>query len=226
MAQDTDQLRAQLDRQRAEISDTVDQIENRVSPTHVIGRRRDKIARRLTDWKDTILGNDEPDYPPPRNRRRAPSPELTYSSSSHGTAGSEDTSASEQLSDIGENLRQRVESTAADASDAVQEAPAVVRRRTRGNPMAAGAVALGAGWLIGSLLPESRPERQAVRRVEPQLSDAASTVKQEGRQLADELEEPAQRAVDEVKATGRQAAAELKDHSATAAENIREQAGS
>ena len=61
MAQEPDQLRNQLDRQRAEIAGTVDQIENRVNPSHVLARRSDRIKRRVTDWKDAVFGNDEPD---------------------------------------------------------------------------------------------------------------------------------------------------------------------
>jgi gas vesicle protein len=205
MAQEPDELRAQIDQQRDEISGTIDQIENRINPSHVLARRQDRVKRRLTGWKDSVFGNDEPDYPTYRDPYGA-----SYSSARDDSGG----------------VGQRVGDIASSASDVVQHAPSAVRRQTRGNPMAAGAIALGAGWLIGSLLPESGTERRAVRRIEPQLSDAAATVKQEGKALADDLKEPAKQAAHEVKQAGQDAATEIKDHSTQAAHDVKDATGS
>jgi hypothetical protein len=57
------QLRDQLDSQRADISRTVEQIENRVVPGRVLQRRRYRMRRSMMDWRDRLFGNDEPDYP-------------------------------------------------------------------------------------------------------------------------------------------------------------------
>jgi hypothetical protein len=62
MAEDPDQMRARIDHQRSEITQTVDEIGNRVSPSHIVARRQDRMRRRLTDWRDLVFGNDEPDY--------------------------------------------------------------------------------------------------------------------------------------------------------------------
>ena len=210
MAQEPDQLRNQLDRQRAEISGTVDQIENRVNPSHVLARRSDRMKRRVTDWKDTVFGNDQPDYPQPRSRTTYQSPGLASSGEQSDSGG----------------MSERVGDAMSSASDTVQQAPQAVRRQARGNPMAAGAIALGAGWLISSLLPESRTEQRAVRKVEPQLSDAADTIKQEGQALADDLKQPAQDTAEQMKQTGRDAATEVKDHGASAARDVKDEAGS
>jgi hypothetical protein len=198
MAQEPDQLKAQIDEQRAEISGTIDQIENRVNPSHVLARRQDRVRRRLTNWKDSVFGNHEPDYPAPRGY---PFADDRGSGNGHGVG-------------------QRVGGIASSASDTVQHAPTAMRRQTRGNPMAAGAIALGAGWLIGSLLPQSRTEQRVVRRVEPQLSDAADTVKDEARALADDLKEPAKQAAEQVKQSGKDAATEVKDHGTHGARDV------
>ena len=50
------------------------------------------------------------------------------------------------------------------AAEAVKDVPDMARRQARGNPLAAGAVALAAGWLVGSLLPASEKERQLAIR--------------------------------------------------------------
>ena len=47
-----------------------------------------------------------------------------------------------------------------DVAEGVKDVPDLARRQARGNPLAAGAVALAAGWLVGSLLPASAKERE------------------------------------------------------------------
>lgn len=78
----------------------------------------------------------------------------------------------------------RAAQLAEDAGEAVREAPDTIRRRTRGNPLAAGAIALAAGWLVGSLLPASRPEQQAASAVkdkaQPLVADAKSVAQESG----------------------------------------------
>lgn len=197
-AADTDEMRARIEQQRAEISHTVDQIGNRVTPSHIMARRQDRMRRRLAGWKDNVFGNDEPDFAPPRgDRHRVEEPE----------------------SEPG--VRERMGDAASTASLTAQEAPEAVRRQTRGNPLAAGAIALGTGWLIGSLLPESSTERRAVQRVEPQLKQAASEMHDEARGLADDLREPAKHAATQVKQTGTDAAHVIEEQGRKSAEHIK-----
>jgi len=202
-------LRQRLDQQREAISDTVEQIENRVSPGRIVARRRYRARRRLTDWKDTIMGNDQPDYP---NWAASPA---AASSQRYGQAmwyGEDEGTRGD-----GGDLPERVAETAATV-------PEAVRRQAEGNPLAAGVIALGAGWLLGSLLPASRPEQQVARKVQPQLEEAARTVSAEASGLAEEMREPARHAVDDVKAHGQEAAQHVKEAAQSAAQHTREQA--
>jgi hypothetical protein len=201
MAEDPEQMRARIEHQRSEITHTVDQIGNRVSPSHIVARRQDRMRRRFTDWRDLVFGNDEPDYRQREDRYRFPA-----------------------TSDEG-GMRNRAGEAAAHASSAVQQAPSAMRRQTRGNPMAAGAVALGAGWLIGSLLPESRSERRSVQRVQPHLAEAAAEARDEARGLAEDLREPAKEAADHVKDAGSRAADEVKGQADESARNVRQGSG-
>jgi uncharacterized membrane protein len=100
----------------------------------------------------------------------------------------------------------------------------MVRRQTRGNPMAAGLMAVGAGWLVGSVLPRSDRERAMAQRIEPALSDAAAAVKHEGEELASEMREPVRDAVDDVKHTGQDAAADIRDEAKDAAGSVKQSA--
>src|SRR5215210_981680 len=42
--------------------------------------------------------------------------------------------------------------------------------QAQGNPLAAGVIALGAGWLLGSILPASSREQQAAARIKEQAA--------------------------------------------------------
>lgn len=203
MAEDPDEMRARIETQRNELTRTVDQIGNRVSPSHIVARRQDRMRRRITDWRDLVFGNDESDYrPSAEDRYRFP-------------AGR----------DASSGMQDRVGEAASHSAAAVKEAPTAVRRRTRGNPMAAGAVALGAGWLIGSLLPESRSERRSVQRLQPHLAEAAAEARDEARGLADDLREPAREAADHVKDAGGHAREEIEGQAKESARNVRQGSG-
>lgn len=56
MVQQTDDLRRDMEMRRAAIRDSVDEIQNRVSPGHVAARGRFRARRRLYRWKDNIMG--------------------------------------------------------------------------------------------------------------------------------------------------------------------------
>jgi len=49
--------------QRADISRTVEEIENRVVPGRILNRRKYRMRRSVMDFKDRLMGNDQQDYP-------------------------------------------------------------------------------------------------------------------------------------------------------------------
>jgi hypothetical protein len=70
---------------------------------------------------------------------------------------------------------------------------------TAGAPIPAGIMALSAGFLLGSLLPPSRRERELARRMEPELGAAVHEAKAAGTQVVADLREPAREAAETVK---------------------------
>src|SRR5215213_1349562 len=72
-----------------------------------------------------------------------------------------------------------VSSAASTAVGAVQQAPDQVIRQTQGNPLAAGLIAFGVGWLVSSLLPASEKEREVASRVNDQAQPALQPVAQQ-----------------------------------------------
>jgi gas vesicle protein len=110
------------------------------------------------------------------------------------------------------------------AGDSVREAPDQALEQTRGNPLAAGLIAFGAGALLGSLLPPSEPEQEAAQtlrdRYEEDARQQAQRVAQEAKQ---ELQPAAQQAAEDVKQTAQDAAQTTKQDAQQSAEQVRQE---
>ena len=112
--------------------------------------------------------------------------------------------------------------------DTVSSAPSMARNRARGNPMAAGVIAFGAGWLISSLLPASEKEKKAAAQVKDKASEHSDTLvapmKHAAAEMKDNLKEPAQKAADSVKSTATDAAGTVRDSATSAKDDVTGQA--
>jgi gas vesicle protein len=104
--------------------------------------------------------------------------------------------------------------------DKAGEAPHMVRRQTRGNPLAAGLVALGVGWLVGSLLPASEAERQAAEQLKDKAQPLVEEAKQVAQDTAQELKGPAQDAVGAVKDSAAESAQTVKEEGRSTAADV------
>lgn len=107
------------------------------------------------------------------------------------------------------------------ASEAVKAAPDMARQQARGNPLAAGAVALAAGWLVGSLLPASQRERQLATQVKEQAQPLVEEASSMAKEAAEHLKEPAQQAADTVRETAREGVARVREDGSSAAQGVR-----
>jgi len=61
------------------------------------------------------------------------------------------------------------------AQDKVSAAPGQLRRQAAGNPLAVGLIAVGVGWLAGSLLPASPAEERAAAKVKEAAAPAVTS---------------------------------------------------
>jgi uncharacterized protein YjbJ (UPF0337 family) len=126
-------------------------------------------------------------------------------------------------------------SSASDAASSVGEAPAAAKAKAAGNPLAAGLIAFGTGWLLSSLLPASEAETRAAGTVKGavaaplkrQLSKSAAEVKDEvlpaARDAAQSLKGTAAGAVKEVKGTATDKADDVKGRAAQASSTVKDQ---
>jgi gas vesicle protein len=130
----------------------------------------------------------------------------------------------------------QVGDTVSGVADKAREAPEMVVQQTRGNPLAAGLVAFGAGLVLGSLAPPTETEQRTMNA----LGDKLEPVKDKARESAQELrsdvegaareavqnvKDESQSAMQEVKAQAQSSAEEIKDEAKTHAVQAREEAG-
>jgi len=141
-------------------------------------------------------------------------------------------------SDAGSSTADRASGLASDVGDKTHDAAAAVKDRAVGNPLAAGIIALGAGWLLGSLLPASQKERELSETVKdkaaPVVEAAQSAVKDVASEAGEHLKGPASDAVaavkdqaqtsaDNVKQEAKQATSDVRDSAAESSHAVREQ---
>ena len=212
MTSDPDQIRGNIERTQQNLSADVDALAEKVSPSRIVERRVERTRSAMTSVKDRIMGS---------------AAETTSTVS--GTASSAAASAKDTLA-----------AKASSAADMASSAPEQARQRTRGNPLAAGLVAFGAGWLLSSLLPATEPEQQAAAQVKDLAMEKGRPVAQDlgqaGQEAAQSLRESAQQRAQSVKETATDAAStvageaqsqasDVTSHAQEARNRVTEQAG-
>jgi gas vesicle protein len=219
MTSDPDQIRGSIEQTQANLSADVDALAEKVSPPRIVERRVQRARSAMNNLKEGIMGSTA---------------EVT-------------SAVSETANSAAAAARDTVGGTASSVAGAVGSAPEQARQRARGNPLAAGLIAFGAGWLVASLLPATEPERQAAsqakdlamkeaRPAAQQLGQAGQQLGQAGQEAAQELRDSAQQRVQSVKETATDAvstvtgeaqsqAADVTSHTQEARDRVTEQAG-
>jgi hypothetical protein len=204
---DPDVIRRQIEDTRANLSYDVDALNEKVNPTRVMDRRVGKAKSTVTGLKDRVFGT-------------AQNTGAQMGSATSNVAGSAQNAASSAAG--------TVQDVASTAVGAVQSAPQTIQRQAQGNPLAAGLIAFGVGWLVSSLMPTSEKEKElaaqaesAVKEHSQPLVDQAKNVAQE---LGDNLKPVAQEAVESVKSTAQEGVETVKSEGQSAAQDVQGQA--
>ena len=207
MSTDPDQIRSEIDQTQRELSADVDALTEKLSPQRMVERRVRRSRSAMTNMKDRIMGN---------------------TSDAYQTAGSATSGVGESAGARVSAARDTVAGTASSAVDTVRSAPDTARRSTQGNPLAAGLIAFGAGWLLSALLPATEPEQQVASQVKDfaveQGRPVAEQLGQAGQQAAQELKESAQQRAETVKETATDAASTVTGEAQSAASDVSGQA--
>jgi hypothetical protein len=207
MSTDPDQIRSEIDQTQRELSADVDALAEKLSPPRMVERRVRRTRAAMTNMKDRIMGS---------------------TSDAYQSAGSAASGVGESVSTRVSAARDTVAGNASSAVDTVRSAPHAVRRRAEGNPLAAGLIAFGAGWLISSLLPATEPEQRAASQVKDFASEQAGPVGgqlgEAGQQVAQQLRESAQQRAEAVRETAADAATMVAGEARSAASDVTGQA--
>jgi cell division septum initiation protein DivIVA len=203
MTSDPDQIRSNIEQTQANLSADVDALAAKVSPAQIMDRRVQQTRSAVTSLKDSIMGSA-----------------ADTTSTISGTAGS----AAGSARDAAASAKDTLSAKASSAADLASSAPEQARRRTRGNPLAAGLVAFGAGWLLSSLLPATAPEQQAAAQVKDLAVEKGKPVAQElsqaGQEAAQQLRDSAQQRVQSVKETATDAASTVAGEAQSQASDV------
>ena len=204
---DPDVIRRQIEDTRRELSYDVDALNEKVNPARVVDRRVSAAKGRITNIKEKVMGSAH-----------------DTSSSAQGMASN----AAGSVQNTASNVAGSVQDAASTAVGAVQQAPDTIVRQAQGNPLAAGMIAFGVGWLVSSLLPASEKEKQLAQQAESAVREHKDALiepaKQAAQEIGEQLKPAAQDAVESVKSTAQDAAATVKDEGQSAVQDVQGQA--
>ncbi|TQS41066.1 DUF3618 domain-containing protein [Cryptosporangium phraense] len=197
--QSKEEIERDIMRRRMRLGDDVDALVEKVSPRQAARRQVGRVTHAASTAKERIMGtaSDLTD---------------TVKDKAHGTA------------DAGHGLADRASDVKDSAADAAGNAASATRRKAQGNPLAAGLIAFGVGWLASSLIPASRPEQKAGAALKEHAEPVKQAVTEKAKEVGQNLKEPAQQAAQQVKETATGAAQEVKDTASGHADSLKEDA--
>src|SRR4051812_35372512 len=215
---DPEVIRRQIEDTRSNLSYDVDALNEKVNPTRVVDRRVGRAKTTVTGLKDKVFGTAQ------HHGQAASGTASNVAGSVQGAASN----AAGTVQGAASTAADSVQQAASSAVGAVQQAPDTIQRQAQGNPLAAGLIAFGVGWLVSSLLPTSEKEKQlasqaesAVKEHSQPLVDQAKSVAQE---IGDNLKPAAQEAVESVKSTAQEGVETVKSEGQSAAQDVQGQA--
>jgi gas vesicle protein len=200
---DPDEIRAEIERTRAALSDDVDALTDTANPKNIAKRQVGKAKGALSDVKDRVMGVGD-----------------DVKERVMGSGGN----VKDRVMGAGENVAGTVQDKAYAVGDTVSGAPETAKAKTRGNPLAAGLIAFGAGMVISSLIPSSQKEQDAVSNLQGNLEPLKEKATEAVRDIGEQLREPAQEAAESVKSTAAEGVQTVKDEGMAAKDQVQGQA--
>ncbi|WP_410673765.1 DUF3618 domain-containing protein [Amycolatopsis sp. cmx-4-68] len=199
-----ERLRREIEGTQRNLSTDVNALTEKVSPGRIVERRVGRLRSAVGNARDRVMGTAS-----------------DHASTAGDKMGSAASTAQDKVGSVASAAQDKVSS----AADAVSEAPQSIRRGTQGNPLAAGLIAFGAGWLVSSLLPASDPERKlAGQATDLAREHVAPVAKHAAEELKDNLREPAQQAVESVKSEATDSASTVKEEARSATGDVTDRA--
>ena len=231
MGKSATEVRREIAQTRGELSQTIDALEvridevkeavvDKVSPKRVWQRKTADVRSRLNELGASITGSTQAVAGSLGGARAA----LTDTSSMTERTGDLMGRTKSKIQGQAQELSERAGGTAAAATDQAKAAPAALRQRAESNPMAAGLVALGAGFLAATLLPPTERERNAATKVQSGLEPLKKQATNVGREIAGELQQSAQGSVEQLKVRAEEAVERVKQDAQSSSTEVKGQA--
>ena len=218
MTSDPDQIRGQITQTHRNLSADVDALSEKLSPPRIAQRRVQRTRAAMTGMRERIMGS---------SHSAASSAKDTMGSqvvTARDAVTSTASSARDTVGSAASSVADTVSSTGGSAAEGVSSAPDVVRQQTEGNPLAAGLIAFGAGWLISSLLPATSAEQRVAGTVKDTVSEHGQPIAQAAQDAKDQLGESARQAAESLSDTASGAVSAVKDQAGSAAGDVTAQA--
>ena len=193
---DPEALRADIARTRAALSDNVDTLTETANPKNIADRQVNKVKGAARGVREHLMG--APDDP-----------------SDDGTVGETTDAVRDKLGSA--------KTGTANAVETVADTSRQVRNKARGNPLAAGLIAFGVGYLISSAIPSSEKEQRAAGRLQEKAAPLTDKISEAAGEVAGRLQEPAQDAAASLKAAATDAVDSVKEQGATARGDVQSQ---
>src|SRR3712207_6044543 len=143
---DPEAIRRQIEQTQRELSYDVDALNEKVNPSRVMDRRVSAAKGRVSRVRDRVMG----------------SAQETRASAQYRAQNAAGT-----VQDRAQGAAESVQGAAQQAAQAVQQAPDTIVRQAQGNPLAAGLIAFGVGWLVSSRSEERRVGKECRSRWSP-----------------------------------------------------------
>lgn len=112
------------------------------------------------------------------------------------------------------------EGAVSDAAHATGELPRKAAQSAKGNPIAVGLIAFGAAWLVASLIPASRPERELASSAKEAAAPLVGKAADAAKDVAESLREPAQDAMTSVKEAASESMTNVRDEAQAATADV------
>lgn len=109
-----------------------------------------------------------------------------------------------------------------DMMDRAKEMPTMLKGQAQGNPLTAGALAFGVGFLLAAALPPSRTEEELAEGLMSSTGPLQDELRTSGHELMDHLKEPAQQALEHLKGSATDGAGAVADAAKDAVSKSRE----
>ncbi|MGW3887435.1 DUF3618 domain-containing protein [Micromonospora chokoriensis] len=207
MSSDPDQIRREIETTRSELSSDVDALTDKVNPRRIAGDRVGQARGAFTRAKEKVMGSSS-------HMGQEASQRMSH------MAGS----VRDETRQLGHQSREAMGSVRDEARSLGQQS----REQAQGNPLAAGLVAFGVGLLAASLIPPSGRERQLAGRARGLVSEHSDELRQQasqvGRQMQDNMREPAQQAAQSVRSSAQQGMSAVRDQGRSAAGQVQGEA--